>query len=70
MQSQLGDTDYFHRFVRWYAALQGLLMLTLVLAASSASTVMTDFPGDIAIHGVAAIFRVVSSWLKSSPAVA
>lgn len=70
MQSQLGDTDYFHRFVRWYAALQGLLMLTLVLGASSASAVMTDSPGDIVKHGVAAIVRIVFSWLKSSPAVA
>jgi len=70
MQSQLGDTDYFHRFVRWYIALQGLLMLTFMLAASSANAVITDSPGGIVIHGVAAIFRIVSSWLKSSPAVA
>jgi hypothetical protein len=70
MQSQLGDTTYFHRFVRWYAALQGLLALALVLAASSASAVMTDSPRDIIMHGLASLVRTVFSWLKSSPAVA
>lgn len=66
MQSQLGDTDYFHRFVRRYAALQGLLTLVLVLATSSASAVMTDSPQDIVMHGVAAIVRTMLSWLKSN----
>jgi hypothetical protein len=69
MESQIGDTRYFHRFVRWYAALQGLLALALVLAASSASAVMTDSPRDIAMHAVAAIVRTVLSWLKSNTGV-
>ncbi len=70
MQSLLGNTSYFRRFVRSYGALQSLLTLALVLAASSAGAVTTDSPADIVMHGVVAFVRTIFSWLKSSPALA
>ena len=70
MQNQLGDTSYFHRFVRWFATLQGLLMLALILGASSSSAAMTETPGDVVMLGVTAVFRSVFSWFKSIPALA
>ena len=70
MQRQFGDMSYFHRFVRRFATLQSLLLLALVLGASSATTVVTESPGDIVMHGIAALIRIVSAWLKSIPSAA